>query len=58
MAARTRRLIVHSWRTGMTGYIWIDLQMSLAGIEAELRDMSGELSRIPTVGNAIAPTWG
>ena len=27
----------------MTGNIWIDLQMSLAEIEAEIPDMSGEL---------------
>jgi hypothetical protein len=27
----------------MTGNIWIDLQMSLADIDAELPDMSGEL---------------
>jgi hypothetical protein len=32
---------------------WIDLQMSMADIEAELPDMSGELPRIPTVGNAM-----
>jgi hypothetical protein len=37
----------------MTGNICIDLQMSLADIEAELPDMSGELPRIPTVGNAV-----
>ena len=37
----------------MTGNVWIDLQMSLADIEAELPDMSGELPRIPTVGNAM-----
>jgi hypothetical protein len=37
----------------MTGNIWIDLQMSLADIEAELPDVSGELPRIPTVGNAM-----
>jgi hypothetical protein len=37
----------------MTGNIWIDLPMSLADIEAELPDMSGELPRIPTVGNAM-----
>ena len=37
----------------MTGNIWIDLQLNLAGIEAELPDMSGELPRIPTVGNAM-----
>jgi hypothetical protein len=38
----------------MTGNSWIDLQMSLAEIEAELPDMSGELPRIPTVGNAMS----
>jgi hypothetical protein len=38
----------------MTGNIWIDLQMSTADIEAESPDMSGELPRIPTVGNAMA----
>ena len=37
----------------MTGNIWIDLHMSLAEIEAEIPDMSGELPRIPTVGNAM-----
>ena len=37
----------------MTGNIWIDLQLSLAEIEAEISDMSGELLRIPTVGNAM-----
>jgi hypothetical protein len=37
----------------MTGTIWIDPQMSLADIEPELPDMSGELPRIPTVGNAM-----
>jgi hypothetical protein len=37
----------------MTGNIWIDLQTSLAEIEAEIPDMSGELPRIPTVGNAM-----
>jgi hypothetical protein len=30
-----------------------NLQMSLADIEAEILDMSGELPRIPTVGNAM-----
>jgi hypothetical protein len=38
----------HDW------IVWIDLQMSLAEIEAEIPDIPGELSRIPTVGNA----WG
>jgi hypothetical protein len=38
----------------MTGNIWFDLHMSLAEIEAEIPDMSGELPRIPTVGNAMA----
>ena len=37
----------------MTGNIWIDLQMSLAEVEAEIPDISDELSRIPTVGNAM-----
>ena len=37
----------------MTGTIWIDPQMILADIETELPDMSGELPRIPTVGNAM-----
>ena len=37
----------------MTRNIWIDLQMSLADIEAGLPDMSGELPRTPTVGNAM-----
>jgi hypothetical protein len=37
----------------MTGNIWIDLQMSLADIEAEIPDIAGELPRIPTVGNAM-----
>jgi hypothetical protein len=32
---------------------WIDLQMSLADVEAELPDMAGGLPRIPTVGNAM-----
>jgi hypothetical protein len=27
----------------MTGNIWIDLELSLADVEAELPDMSGEL---------------
>jgi hypothetical protein len=36
----------------MTGSIWIDLQMSLAEIEAEIPDIPDELPRIPTVGNA------
>src|SRR5688572_26518260 len=31
------------WRTGMTGNIWIDLQMSLAEIEAEMSDIPDEL---------------
>jgi hypothetical protein len=37
----------------MTGNIWIDLQMSLAEIEAEISDIPDELLRIPTVGNAM-----
>ena len=37
----------------MTGNIWIDLQLSLAEIEAELPDMSGELPRIPPVDQAM-----
>jgi hypothetical protein len=37
----------------MTGNIWIDLQMSLAEIEAEIPDIPDELPRIPTVGNAM-----
>ena len=37
----------------MTGNIWIDLHMSLAEIEAELPDMSGELPRIPPVDHAM-----
>ena len=37
----------------MTGNIWIDLQMSLAEIEAETPDIPDELPRIPTVGNAM-----
>ena len=37
----------------MTRNIWIYLPMSLADIDAELPDMSGELPRIPTVGNAM-----
>jgi hypothetical protein len=37
----------------MTGNIWIDLQMSLADIEAEIPDISDELPRLPTVGNAM-----
>ena len=37
----------------MIGNIWIDLQLSLAEIEAEIPDISGELPRIPTVGNAM-----
>ena len=36
----------------MTGNIWIDLQMSLAEIEAELPDIAGELPTY-TVGNAM-----
>ena len=43
--------------TGMTGNIWFDLHMSLAEIEAEIPDMSGELPHIPTVGNAMGQTW-
>jgi hypothetical protein len=35
----------------MTGNIWIDLQLSLADIEADLPEC--ELPRIPTVGNAM-----
>jgi hypothetical protein len=38
----------------MTGNIRIDLPMSLADIEVEIPDMSGELPRIPTVGNAMS----
>ena len=38
----------------MTGNIWIDLQMSLAEIEAETPDIPDELPRIPTVGNAMS----
>ena len=41
----------------MTRNIWIDLQMSLAEIEAEISDIPDELLRIPTVGNAIGQTW-
>ena len=37
----------------MTRNIWIDLQMSLAEIEAEISDIPDELLRIPTVGNAM-----
>jgi hypothetical protein len=37
----------------MTGNIWIDLQMSLADIEAETPDIPDEPPRIPTVGNAM-----
>ena len=37
----------------MTGNIWIDLQMSLAEIEAEIPDIPDDLPRIPTVGNAM-----
>ena len=37
----------------MTGNIWIDLQMSLAEIEAEIHDISDELPRIPNAGNAM-----
>ena len=37
----------------MTGNIWIDLQMSLAELEAETPDIPDELPRIPTVGNAM-----
>ena len=37
----------------MTGSVWIDLQMSLAEIEAEISDIPDELLRIPTVGNAM-----
>ena len=37
----------------MTGDIRIDLQMSVADIEAELPGMSDELPRIPIVGNAM-----
>ena len=37
----------------MTGNIWIDLQMSLAEIEAETPDIPDEPPRIPTVGNAM-----
>ena len=37
----------------MTGNIWIDLQLSSAEIEAEMPDISDELPRIPTVGNAM-----
>jgi hypothetical protein len=42
----------------MTGNIWIDLQMSLAEIETEIPAIAGELSRIPTVGDANGPTSG
>jgi hypothetical protein len=35
----------------MTGNIWIDLQLSLADIEADLPEC--ELPRIPIVGNAM-----
>jgi hypothetical protein len=38
----------------MTGNIWIDLQMSLAEIEAETPDVPDELPRIPTVSNAMS----
>jgi hypothetical protein len=37
----------------MSRNIWIDLQMSLAEIEAEISDIPDELPRIPTVGNAM-----
>ena len=37
----------------MTGNVWIDLQMSLAEIEAEIPDIPDELPRIPPVGNAM-----
>ena len=41
----------------MTGNIWIDLQMSLAEIEAEIPDIPDDLPRIPTVGKCNGPTW-
>jgi hypothetical protein len=41
----------------MIGSIWIDLQLSLAEIEAEIPDIPDELPRIPTVGNAMGQ-WG
>jgi uncharacterized small protein (DUF1192 family) len=31
----------------LTGNIWIDLQLSLAEIEAEIPDIPDELSRVP-----------
>jgi len=37
----------------MTGNIWIDPQMSLAEIEAEIPDIPDELPRMPTVSNAM-----
>jgi hypothetical protein len=37
----------------MTGNVWIDLQMSLSEIEAEIPEIPDELPRIPTVGNAM-----
>jgi hypothetical protein len=37
----------------MTGNIWIDLQLSLAEIEAEIPEIADELPHIPTVGNAM-----
>ena len=33
----------------MTGNIWIDLELSLADVEAELRDMSGPTPSVVTV---------
>jgi hypothetical protein len=36
------------------GNIWIDLQLNLAEIEAEIPDIPDEPPHIPTVGNAMA----
>ena len=37
----------------MTGNIWIDLQLSLAEIEAEIPDIPDELHRVPFERDAI-----
>jgi hypothetical protein len=37
----------------MTGNIWIDLQLSLAEIEAEIPDIPDELPRVPFERDAI-----
>jgi len=45
LCARRTRVVLEVGRS-LTGNIWIDLQMSMADVEVELSDMSGELRRI------------